>query len=191
MFRLVGVALLLALSGCLASPPATLPLPVVEDDGVSVTATRVEPLVHAVDAAGRIESRLCDPLAPECPGPGAFDWPRPTFDFADPLALFWRVNVNVEWRSLAPQEGLQLTAYATRPCGIDCVRERKVVAAEEVEAPHLHDLDIYLNPGETGVRLRIEPVGAMETAWGDAGIEYRLHGVVGGYRAVAAPVVIG
>lgn len=151
-------------------------------------ATRVEPLVHPVEFNGRIESYLCEPRASECSG--TFDWHHPAFDFADPLALFWRINVNVAWTSLAPQEGLELSVYATVPCGIDCIRERKVTTAEDVQTPQLNNLDVYLRPGETGVRLRLEPLGSMQTSWGDAGIEYRIDGAVGGYRAVAPPVVI-
>lgn len=190
VLRLAVVALVVAVSGCVASTvPAPLPAPAPED-GFAVMATRVEALVHAVDARGRIESQLCDARTPDCRAPTAFDWPRPTFDFADPLALFWRVSVQVTWDSQAPRDGLELTVYATKPCGIDCIRERKVGTAGDVEVPRLQDFDIYLQPGETGVRLRLQPVGSMEAAWGEAGITYHVQGAVGGYRAVADPVRI-
>lgn len=189
-----AAALILLLSGCLAAAPVqdVQPAPV-DEDGMLVTATRVEPVVHAVDEVGRIAARPCIDREQACNmGLGAYGlaWDTPTRDFADPAALFWRVNLRADWESESLVSSLKMTVYITKPCGIACVKAREVASVEDPIAPTIEDLDLFLAPGETGVRVRLETVGYTETSLGEAAVDYHLHGGVAGFRPVAAPVVL-
>lgn len=201
VFRQAGpVALLLLLSGCLAAPRpvADVADAVPDGDGMTVTATRVEPLVHDVDAYGRIQARTCgvgDMRSQDhCNGANAIAagiaWEVPVRDFADPAALFWRVTLAAPWQSASMVEGLRMTVYATQPCGVACIELRSVAEIESATAPAFERLDVYLEEGETGLRIQLEPVGIPETAWNEAAVHYHLFGAIGGYRPVAAPVVL-
>lgn len=191
-----AAALILLLSGCLSTSTVqeVQDASSEDDDGMVVTATRVEPVTHAVDEVGRIAARLCIDRDPGCNvGLGMYGlaWDTPVRDFADPAALFWRVQLRAEWESESMVSGMRMTVYLTKPCGIDCVRAREVASVEDALAPTIEGLDLFLAPGETGVRVKLEPVGAMETALGEAAVEYHLQGGVSGFRPVSDPIVVG
>jgi hypothetical protein len=194
-------ALVLLLSGCFTTPPpaaieAAEAVP--DDDGMTVTATRVEPLVHEVDTHGRIQARTCQvgrlDSTSECNGGGlvaaGIAWEVPVRDFADPEALFWRVSLVAEWQSSSLVEALRMTVFTTTPCGLACVDLRKVAEVEDPAHPGFDRLDVYLEAGETGVRIQLEPIGYTETTWSEAAVYYHLHGTINGYRPVASPVVL-
>ena len=204
MLRAPVAALVLVLSGCLAAgspaPPEAEAGPQ-PDGAMVVTATRVEPLLHWVDVRERIESRPC-PLGDEpcswrlagSQSPG-LDYDVPVHDFGDPLALFWRVALRADSDPRAVGGtpvfgGLRMEVAATRPCGIDCVRERLVAQDETQGHAGFDSLDVYLEPGETGVRVRLVPLGSPQAYVGENRLDYRLHGAVGGFRAVADPVLL-
>ena len=200
MLRALTVALLALLAGC-AAPPAAVQEAVApaDDDGVTVTATRVEPTIHWIDVHDDIESRPCL-LDEGCTwriggDAGGMDYETPEYDFGDPLALFWRVAVRADYQpdpalAMLVGDGLRLDVFATRPCGPDCVRER-LVASDETEGHAGFDhLDVYLHEDETGLRLRLVPLGSPPGFAGESRMPYHLHGAVGGYRAVADPVVV-
>lgn len=191
-------ALILAASGCL-SPAATAPVEgtaeAPEDDGVVVTATRVEPFVHPVDVTDVIEARPCleagdAPCDGYSTGVIGFDWEQPRQDFGDPLALFWRVSLHADWQSKSLVDGLSMTVLATAPCGIGCLHERTIGSVEDPSSPGFDSLDVYLKDGETGVSVRLQPIGETETAMGEARIDYHLHGGVIGFRAAGEPIVL-
>lgn len=193
MFRAVLACAVVLLSGCVASTPAA-PVqdgPVVDDDGMVVTATRVEALVHPVDHHGVIEARSCLMGDDTCPNPLMFDWPTPTSDFGDPLALFWRVALHADWTSNSLVSAMRMTVYATKPCGLGCIDEREIQFHDDAASPGFDSLEVYLREGETGVRVRLEPLGNPETSLSEARVEYHLHGAVGGYRPAGDPVIIG
>ena len=201
VFRLAGpAALILLLSGCLASsdPVANVAEALVDDEGMTVTATRVEPLVHEVDVYGQIQARACgvgEVRGPDrCNGGSAvaagIAWDVPVRDFADPSALFWRVTLAAPWQSASLVDGLTMTIFTTTPCGIACVQLRQVAETTSATAPAFERLDVYLEEGETGLRVQLEPVGYTETTWNEAAVHYHLFGAIGGYRPVAAPVVL-
>lgn len=197
---LAGIAILL--SGCLAADaPAALDEATVaaDDDGMVVTATRVVPLVHTVDEHGVIQARACvNGASPEgdCAwsafAGNGLDWQAPLRDFGDPAALFWRVSLHADWQSRnSLVTKLRMTVYATEPCGLDCLDLREVAVDEDASSPGFDALNVYLQAGETGVRVRLDPVGQAETSVSEARIDYHLHGGVGGYRAADDPVIIG
>lgn len=189
-----AAALVLLLSGCLAAAPVQEVEPEApSDEGMVVTATRVEPVVHHVDEVGRIAARVCVERGDTCDmglGMYGLQWETPTRDFADPAALFWRVNLRADWESESLVSALRMTVYITKPCGIACVKVREIASVEDPIAPTIEDLDLFLVPGETGVRIRLETVGNTETSLGEAAVDYHLYGGVAGFRPVAAPVVI-
>lgn len=198
----LAAALLILLSGCLAAPapPGTMHEAAAPDEGMTVTATRVEPLVHEVDAYGRIQARPCGvgevrTSGDRCNGGSAvaagIAWEVPIRDYADPAALFWRVTLAAPWQSASLVDALRMTVFTTTPCGLACVELRKVAETESPTSPGFERLDIYLQEGETGLRVQLEPVGYTETTWTEAAVHYHLFGAIGGYRPVAAPVVIG
>lgn len=193
MLRLAPAALVLLLSGCLAAAPATVQeLPAQPDDGVVVTATRVEPLVHWVDDHGAFQARLCQ--GEPCTTVGFENEPR-VDDFGDPAALFWRVALRAESQpragpTAAGGTGVRMEVFATAPCGIACVKERLVARDDTRGHAGFDALDVYLQPGETGIRVRLVPLGSPEGYIGDNRLEYRLHGAVGGFRPVADPVIL-
>ncbi len=196
MLRLAAALVLLLLSGCLASAPAPLAVaPMAPDDGVVVTATRVQPLAHSLDREGRIAAHACQREQPDgCTfamlGPGSgFQWESPTFDSGDPRALFWRVTAVAEWSTQARVDRMRLEVAATTPCGIGCLEEREVEAVEGPDLLQVDHLDVYLEPGETGIRLRLQPIGTMETTLVHD-IDYHIVGEVVGYRAAGPPVVV-
>lgn len=198
VLRVAAVAaLILAVSGCVS--PAAAPVNDVDeapaDDGLRVTATRVEPLVHTVDETGRIANHACTTDEQDCNDPtsigavAGYQADMPVRDFGDPLALFWRVSLHADWSSKGLPNGMVMTIYATTPCGIGCIKAREVTSDATGTSPGFDSLDVYLNPGETGVRVRLD-VEETTTVWGAAGIDYHLHGTVGGYRAVGPPILL-
>ncbi|MEK6974778.1 MAG: hypothetical protein AABY18_00385 [Candidatus Thermoplasmatota archaeon] len=195
-----SAALILLLSGCLAAAPAPAVTEASTDgDDVTVTATRVEALSHDVDSKGRIQAHACEMGqlrggVERCNGGSVIvagiAWEVPVYDFADPLALFWRVSLAADWQSSSLVTGLRMTVYATMPCGVTCVELRKVDSVEDAASPGFDGLDVYLEPGETGLRVKLETIGYAETTWSEAAVHYHLHGVVNGYRPVGPPVVV-
>lgn len=191
MFRPAAVVVLLAMSGCLAAAPVPVLTPAPAQDDLTVTATRVVPLVHEVDTWGRIAMHACPLTNSEgCENILVGQVDEPTHDFGDPAALFWRVNVRVDWTSESLVSGLRLSAYATTPCGPACLRERSVGSIEGGYSIALEGLEVFLEPGETGIRLRLQAQGTTEASWSEAAVDYHLAGTVAGYRPVADPVVI-
>lgn len=189
------MAVLSALAaGCLAPTPADPAAAAPVAQGMVVTATRVEPLVHAVDEHGAIESRPCTEGEGDCDMAvlvAGLGWEAPVRDFGDPAALFWRVSLRADWTSHdSLVTGLTMTVFATKPCGLACVRERQVGTVTGSSGPGFEALDVFLQPGETGVRVRLDPVGHTESAVSEARVAYWLHGRVAGYRAAAEPVVL-
>ena len=197
MLRAAAAATLLLLSGCLAAGAPATPdaLPGAKpDDGLVVTATRVEPLLHWVDAHDAFQALVCQGPGDHCGSTiGLETYPR-VQDFGDPAALFWRIALRAESE---PQgnpgtgaTGLRMEVSATKPCGAGCVQERPIAFDETRGHTGFDALDVYLQPGETGVRVRLVPLGQPEAYVGGNRLEYHLHGAVGGFRAVAEPVVL-
>lgn len=186
------------LSGCVAAPqvPPALAAPV-DADGVSVVAVRVEPLVHEVEVADRLVWRTCTGVVGSgCHGSAAFlggstgyEWESDTHDYADAQALFWRIALDLQWDSEpGPAVPLRMAIAVTEPCGALCVRERVIESLEAETHIQLPPTDIYLEPGETGLRVRIEPVDGATPTTGD--IHYELQGYAAGFRAAGAPILL-
>jgi hypothetical protein len=193
VLRLAAVSAILLLAGCIASAPTASieePAAVPADDGMVVTATRVVPLVHAVDERGTIEAEACTTPRDGCASVLAVVWEHPQSDFGDPLALFWRVKLHADWQSKSLVTELRMTVFATKPCGVGCLDVREVATISDDASPGFDSLDVFLEPGENGLRIQLDPVGEAQTAVSEARIEYHLHGGVGGYRAASDPVVL-
>lgn len=199
--RFAVAVLALLLAGCAAAPaPAAVDAQadaVADDDGVQVVATRVEPLRHNVALAGSIEGRPCTGMTDECrfgTGGAGVTWDEPVADFGDAEALFWRADVSATSRSVLPNAGLHMVLYALKPCasGADgCFRERAVAEAHGPGTIAFNLVDVFLQPGEHGLRLRLQPTEHPEAAFGEAGLDYEVKGWVAGFRAVSEPVVVG
>ncbi len=199
MLRLAPLLVLLV-AGCLGAPALSPPGPLAPqgpaDDGVRVVAIRVEPLVHAIDLQDDLSWRACTRGVGEaCHGPASLlggttgvEWDIDVHDFADAQALFWRVALDLRWDGGPGQSppALRLEVAVTRPCGAFCVQDRVIEALEGDGALRLAPHDIFLVPGETGIRLRIQPVDSSTPAADD--IAYDLRGYAAGFRAVAPPV---
>lgn len=153
--------------------------------------------MHAIDLRDDLSWRACTRGVGEaCHGPAAFlgttgvEWDVDVYDFADAQALFWRVALDLQGSGGPgqPAPALRLELAVTRPCGAFCVQDRVIERLEGNGVLRLEPTDIFLAPGETGVRLRIQPVDGSTPAPDD--IVYDLKGYAAGFRAVGPPVAL-
>lgn len=191
--------LVLALPGCLGVP-AAVP---VEDGPVDseweAIAVRVEPLVHPIDLTDRLTWRAClvgldngcEGRASGLGGSTGVEWEIDEHDFADPQALFWRFAVLLQQEESVDGEAarpLHVELAVTRPCGVLCSKERLVFSTGGSDEVRIEPRDIFLEPGETGLRLRVQP-GDMATPSATP-VRYTLQGYAAGFRAADEPILL-
>lgn len=197
--RVVPGLLLLVLSGCLAAPVAPPAEAEGLDDGWEATAVRVEPLVHEMDLQDSLSWRAClvgldngcEGRASGLGGSTGVEWEIDEHDFADPQALFWRFAVLLQQKESIDGEAdrpLHVELAVTRPCGVLCVKERVVLSTSGSEEVRIEPRDLFLEPGETGLRLRVHP-DDMATPSATP-IRYTLQGYAAGFRAADDPILL-
>lgn len=197
VFRL-ALAVVLLLSGCLTAAPQAQPTPPPAEEGWQATAVRVEPLVHEIVVRDQLGWRACTlVLDAGCQGRAGglggstgVEWEIDEHDYADPEALFWRFAVRVQWGAQAGEavRSLHAELAVTQPCGVLCTQERIILASNGVGELRIEPRDIFLEPGETGLRLRLRP-DDMSTP-STASIEYTLQGYAAGYRAAGPTILV-
>jgi hypothetical protein len=104
-------------------------------------------------------------------------------------ALFWRLEAVTEFATDNPVvTEATVTVYTRKPCGFGCWEEREV---DHVTGPSplvFERRDVYLEPGETGLLLRLSAANPSATVGLD--VEYSTRGNADGYVPAGDPPIV-
>lgn len=173
----------LLLSGCLASQPA--PAEDLPHEGVLATATRVLAVTTPFDRQGQFQDRPCV-LQPTFPctsavGLASDPWER---NVTVPRALFWRVNLTLDWSSQDPRPANLSIVLTALSCQDDvCKAARPLGYVNGTTSPlKFQPDDLFPQGPENGLQVlvRTAPANAQPLV-GPLAVDYRLSGAVAGY----------
>lgn len=194
--RLAAVALAgLVLAGCADTPDEVVPA----DDGVTVTAIRVEPIQYGRDQAGEFQQRPCNvPIEPcnglvvgaEGTGLGLTIDPILATG-ANPESLFWLIDVKIDWSNGNPDVDALRVNVTSIPKDDPACAARLVLDENKTESPIVYDrLEFFPGPCDQGLTLTVLP-DDRDLLVPPLTIKYDAKVSLRGFVPAADPVVIG
>lgn len=194
--RVLALLALIALAGC--AGPATLSTPATaaqREQDLQVYAIRVEPFTNAVDWHGELTPRACDPVnSSPCrypvfgtaANPIGFDVAPQDDLFQESRGLFWRVGLNATWHSDTVARPITMSWAVLKADGSLSREIGNKTSDTGVDFPLR---DVFLTPGETGIRLRVDLGDQYPFAIGK-GIQFHVQGIVQAFLPASAPVLL-